>query len=63
MEVRCLTSSRDSSDSFDLRCLIREKMTEWIQQNYPGAFPLTRFTALSELPINTQQPGQPELRS
>ncbi|HEY6375616.1 MAG TPA: mechanosensitive ion channel domain-containing protein [Edaphobacter sp.] len=60
MEVRCLTSSRDSGDSFDLRCLVREKMTEWIQQNYPKAFPLTRFTAVSELPLGSQQPSQQE---
>jgi small-conductance mechanosensitive channel len=49
MELRCLVSSRNSSENFDLRCLVREKMTEWIQQNHPDAFPLTRFTARSEL--------------
>ncbi|WP_353070099.1 mechanosensitive ion channel [Tunturibacter empetritectus] len=45
MELRCLMSSRNSSENFDLRCLVREKMTAWIQQNYPGAFPTTRFAA------------------
>jgi small-conductance mechanosensitive channel len=49
MELRCLVSSRNSSDNFDLRCLIREKMTEWIQQNYPDAFPLTRFSGHSQI--------------
>src|SRR5439155_20660763 len=44
MELRCLMSSRNSSENFDLRCLVREKLTAWIQQNYPDAFPLTRFT-------------------
>lgn len=39
MELRCLMSSRNSSENFDLRCLVREKMTAWIQQNYPDAFP------------------------
>jgi hypothetical protein len=38
-------SSRNSSDNFDLRCLVREKMAEWIQQNYPDAFPTTRFAS------------------
>jgi hypothetical protein len=33
--------------NFDLRCNVREKMTAWIQQNYPDAFPRTRFAALS----------------
>jgi small-conductance mechanosensitive channel len=53
MELRCLMSSRNSSENFDLRCLVREKMTAWIQQNYPEAFPLTRFAAQSDL-----TPGQ-----
>jgi hypothetical protein len=42
MELRCLVSSRNSSENFDLRCLVREQMTAFIQQNYPEAFPLTR---------------------
>jgi small-conductance mechanosensitive channel len=48
MELRCLVSSRNSSDNFDLRCLVREKMTAWIQQNYPEAFPMTRFASRSD---------------
>ena len=47
MELRCLVSSRNSSENFDLRCLVREKMTAWIQQNYPDAFPSTRFAGHS----------------
>ena len=53
MELRCLVSSRNSSDNFDLRCLVREKMTEWIQQNYPDAFPTTRFASRSDLTNQT----------
>jgi small-conductance mechanosensitive channel len=53
MELRCLMSSRNSSENFDLRCLVREKMTEWIQQNYPNAFPVTRFATHSDV-----TPGQ-----
>jgi len=53
MELRCLMSSRNSSESFDLRCEVREKMTAWIQQNYPTAFPTARFAARSQL-----TPGQ-----
>jgi small-conductance mechanosensitive channel len=49
MELRCLMSSRNSSENFDLRCLVREEMTAWIQQNYPEAFPTTRFAARSDL--------------
>jgi small-conductance mechanosensitive channel len=48
MEIRCLMSSHNSSRNFDLRCNVREKMTAWIQQNYPDAFPRTRFAAVSD---------------
>ena len=48
MEIRCLVSSRNSSENFDLRCLVREQMTAWIQQNYPNAFPTQRLAALGE---------------
>jgi small-conductance mechanosensitive channel len=51
MELRCLVSSRNSSENFDLRCLVREQMAAWIQQNHPTAFPITRFAAISE-PLN-----------
>lgn len=47
MEIRCLVSTRNSGDGFDLRCLVREKMIAWIKQNYPNAFPVTRFSALA----------------
>jgi hypothetical protein len=42
MEIRCLMSSRNSSENFDLRCLVREQMIAWIAENYPGAFPTNR---------------------
>jgi small-conductance mechanosensitive channel len=58
MEIRCLMSSRNSSESFDLRCLVREQMTSWIQQNHPSAFPTTRFAALSDSPLS-QHGDQP----
>jgi small-conductance mechanosensitive channel len=73
MELRCLVSSRNSSENFDLRCLVREKMTEWIQQNYPDAFPTTRFASRSDLtsqtgdegflPYRAPQPDHRQLRS
>jgi small-conductance mechanosensitive channel len=57
MELRCLVSSRNSSDNFDLRCLIREKMTAWIQENYPEAFPTMRFAGHSQI-TSAQTDGQ-----
>jgi small-conductance mechanosensitive channel len=47
MELRCLISAANSSNQFDLRCIVREKMVTFIQQNYPDAFPRTRFSATS----------------
>lgn len=60
MELRCLMSSRNSSENFDLRCLVREKMTAWIQQNHPAAFPTARFAALSEIPVQFNTQGKLE---
>jgi small-conductance mechanosensitive channel len=48
MEIRCLISARNSSDSFDLCCIIREQMMAFVWENYPGAFPRARFSAESE---------------
>jgi small-conductance mechanosensitive channel len=59
MELRCLMSSRNSSMNFDLRCNVREKMTAWIQQNYPDSFPRTRSATLSpDSPSATPNPIQ-----
>lgn len=42
MEIRCLVSSADSGKSFDLRCLVREKMISFVRENYPHALPTMR---------------------
>ena len=57
MELRCLVSSRNSGENFDLRCLVREQMTAYIQQRYPNAFPTARFAATSEVPIGLNEPS------
>lgn len=43
MELRCLVSSGGSAENFDLRCLVREKMIEFLRENYPGALPTVRM--------------------
>lgn len=58
MQIRCLFSVANSSNQWDLACLVREKMVEFIRENYPDAFPRTRFSAVAEFPSNTEQ-GQP----
>jgi len=43
MEIRCLVSSSGSAENFDLRCLVREKMIEFLRREYPAALPTLRI--------------------
>jgi len=45
IELRALMSARNSSDAFDLRCHVREKLIEFIQNEYPESLPKTRSEA------------------
>ncbi len=42
VELRALMSATNSPRAWDLRCEIREKMLDWLQQTYPGALPKKR---------------------
>jgi len=42
MELRCLMSSRDSGQNFDLRCMVRERMIAFVREHYPHALPTLR---------------------
>ncbi|NIG55580.1 mechanosensitive ion channel [Chitinophaga sp. Cy-1792] len=42
MEVRCLISSSNSGNAFDLRCIIREQLLKFIKDKYPECLPRTR---------------------
>ncbi|HVC45925.1 MAG TPA: mechanosensitive ion channel domain-containing protein [Terracidiphilus sp.] len=42
MELRCLVSSEDSGKNFGLRCIVREKMIDFVRANYPDALPTMR---------------------
>ncbi|WP_297089072.1 mechanosensitive ion channel domain-containing protein [uncultured Draconibacterium sp.] len=42
VEIRALVSAKDSPTAWDLRVYIREKMIDFIQQNYPESLPRTR---------------------
>ena len=50
MELRCLMSSRTSSENFDLRCLVREGMIAYIREHHRDALPTVRFSGVSEVP-------------
>jgi len=42
IELRALMSAEDSSNAWELRCLVREKLISFLQQNYPESLPLVR---------------------
>ncbi|MGA1826177.1 MAG: mechanosensitive ion channel family protein [bacterium] len=42
VEIRALMSAGDASAAWDLRCLVREKLLEYIQKNYPESLPKVR---------------------
>jgi small-conductance mechanosensitive channel len=48
MEVRCLMSAADSSTAFNLQCLVREQMMDWVREHYPTAFPTMRVAAQAD---------------
>ncbi|MGH9412836.1 MAG: mechanosensitive ion channel family protein [Terriglobales bacterium] len=42
IEVRCLADAKDAPTAWDLRCVIREGLINFLQKNYPHALPKTR---------------------
>jgi small-conductance mechanosensitive channel len=42
LELRALMSAANGSTAWDLRCFVREKLVEFLQQNYPNCLPKTR---------------------
>jgi hypothetical protein len=42
VQLRALMTAPDGPTAFELRCYVREKLIEWLQQNYPDALPKVR---------------------
>jgi small-conductance mechanosensitive channel len=42
IQLRALLDARDSSASWDLRCLVREKLIQFLQEKYPNSLPRVR---------------------
>jgi small-conductance mechanosensitive channel len=57
MEIRCLMGAPDSSKAFDLQCLVREEMMDWVREHYPTAFPTARFAATREIKLGELPAG------
>jgi len=54
VRVRILVSAGDSASLFDLRCLIREELVLFLQQEYPTALPHVRLESMSSAAASTQ---------
>lgn len=48
MHVRALVSAPDAPTAFDLRCLIREKLIVFLQENHPESLPKVRLEPLEQ---------------
>ncbi|WP_421570670.1 mechanosensitive ion channel family protein [Stenotrophomonas sp. PD6] len=46
LQVRLLVSARNSGDAFDLRCIVRERMLDFLAREHPQALPRTRAEIL-----------------
>jgi small-conductance mechanosensitive channel len=56
VQIRALMDAEDSSKAWDLRCLVREKLIEFLQKNYPDSLPRYR-AELTPLPDSKQTTG------
>lgn len=54
--IRGLMSARTSPQAWDLRCEVREKLVDWLQQEYPEALPRLR----GELDVRDRDASAPE---
>lgn len=63
MELRALMDARNSSDAWDLRCLVREKLIDFLQKNYPGCLPRYRGEFQTASTVRAIQGGGPGVRA
>ncbi len=54
MTIRLLMTAQNSPTAFDLRCYVREKMIEFIQQNYPQSLPQVRATLTPSIAADSE---------
>jgi small-conductance mechanosensitive channel len=48
IELRALMSASDSSNAWELRCLVRERLIDFLQKKYPDSLPRTRANVKKE---------------
>jgi len=54
MTIRLLMTAQNSPTAFDLRCYVRERMIEFVQQNYPQSLPHVRATLTDSVSGDTR---------
>uniref|UniRef100_UPI00321655BA mechanosensitive ion channel family protein n=1 Tax=uncultured Arthrobacter sp. TaxID=114050 RepID=UPI00321655BA len=57
VRVRILVSAADSAQLFDLRCLIREELVLFLQQEHPTALPHVRLESLGAVSLGSGTAG------
>lgn len=55
IQVRLLVSARNSGDAFDLRCLVRERMIDFLTREHTYALPRLR----AEIATQERPPSRP----
>ncbi|HXL73075.1 MAG TPA: hypothetical protein VN963_05550 [bacterium] len=55
VQIRVLATSADSSQSWDLRCAIREQLIAYIQKNHPLCLPRLRTDLSAPFPEPSPQ--------
>ncbi len=62
VEMRVLVSAKDSPAAWNLRCLVREELIDFLQKNYPLSLPRTRV-AVDPLPGGPPSPAKQNTQS
>ncbi|MGC9198103.1 MAG: mechanosensitive ion channel family protein [Acidobacteriaceae bacterium] len=61
LQLRALMDARNSSEAWDLRCYVREKLVDFLQKNYPGSLPRYRADVETRMIDSAGQPAITEL--
>jgi small-conductance mechanosensitive channel len=59
VRIRALVSAHDAPTLWDLRCDVRERLVEWIRQEYPAALPKLRAEVAGPSPLQLETPMGP----
>jgi small-conductance mechanosensitive channel len=60
VEMRALMSTADSSSAWNLRCLVREKLLEFLQSNFPECLPRVRLVLARDEGQGSAPHGPPQ---